>query len=340
MKIGILTGGGDAPGLNGVIESVTKNLVKAGIEVIGIEDGFEGVYEKNTIPLNALNVEGIHQKPGTILGTSNKRGIEKGDEFVQKYNELGLDGLIAAGGDGTFKALSQVADQIKILGVPKTIDNDLAGTDITFGHYTACSLISRSITTLKHSANAHRRIMVIEAMGRSAGWLGLNGGLAGYADAILIPEIEFDLKELAANLKRKLSQGKRGLVLCVSEGAKVEGQEVVKRMVENAPESKRLGGVSNLLAQALEKEVGLESRNVILGHLQRSEPPEVFDKLFTLQLGCEAARLVKENVWNKGLAYTNCEVRPVELERFCAEPRIVDQDHKLIHYARELDIFI
>lgn len=340
MRVGILTGGGDAPGLNGVVESATKNLVQSGIEVVGIQDGFEGVYESNTVALDAPAVEGIHQSSGTILGTSNKRGIDDPKEFIAKAKKLGLDGIIAAGGDGTFKALSSVVPELPIIGIPKTIDNDLSGTDLTFGHLSACGLVARSISTLKHSADAHRRIMVIETMGRTAGWLALNGGLAGYADAILIPEIPLDFKALSIDLKEKLSAGKRGLVLAVSEGIKIEGQTVVKKIVDDAPEAIRLGGASSVLAEMLEEEVGLESRNVVLGHLQRSEPPEVFDRLFTLKLGSEAARLARAGVWNKGLAHRDGKIKRVDLEEFCRPPRLVPKDCDLIGHARSLDIFI
>ena len=340
MRVGILTGGGDAPGLNGVIEAVTKNLAQKNIEVIGIQDGFEGIYENNTIALDFPFVDGIHQSAGTILGTSNKRGIDDPDEFIACFNELELDGLIAAGGDGTFKALSSVSDKINILGIPKTIDNDLAGTEFTFGHMSACSLIARSISTLKNSANAHKRIMVIETMGRTAGWLALNGGLAGYADGILIPERELDLGALAFNLKEKLASGKRGLVLAVSEGVKIEGKAIVKKIVEDAPETIRLGGVSAALANMLEDEIGVEARNVVLGHLQRSEPPEVFDKLFTLKLGCEAAKLAVAGHWNTGLAYHNGAIKPVELETFCEPARLVPENSHLLDFARSLDIYV
>lgn len=339
-KVGILTGGGDAPGLNGVIESATKNLAAAGIEVYGVEDGFEGVFEGSFTALDAPYVEGIHQNAGTILGTSNKRGIDDPKEFIAKFKDLGLDGLIVAGGDGTFKALSAVSEQIKIIGIPKSIDNDLPGTELTFGHLSASSLIARSISTLKNSAHAHKRIMIVECMGRSAGWLALNGGLAGYADAILIPERELRLSELIYGLKEALSAGKRGLVLAVSEGVKIEGQNVVRKVVENAPETIRLGGVSALLAQSLEDEIGLEARNVILGHLQRSEPPEVFDRLLTLKLGCIAAKLIIENSWGYGLSYRNGDIEQVNLSSFYGEPRLVARDCRSISYAKSLGIFI
>lgn len=341
MKIGILTGGGDAPGLNGVIESATKFLNKNGADVIGIMDGFEGVFNLNTITLDSYKVDGAYQTAGTILGTSNKRGIgDDAEEFIEKFNQLGLDGLIAAGGDGTFKALGEVASKVNILGIPKTIDNDLAGTDMTFGHYTACSLISKSIATLKHSANAHKRVMILETMGRTAGWLALNGGRAGYSDAILIPEKELNFKELVSYCKSKLSEGKRGLVICTSEGVKYNGKTSVKKIVEGAPEKERLGGISEILAQALEEELSIECRNVILGHLQRSEPPEIFDKLFSMELGSKAAELALSGEWNKGLAYKNCGIKAVNLKEFSAPPRLIEQQNNGVEQAKHLGIFM
>lgn len=341
MKVGIMTGGGDAPGLNGVIESATKYLNQNGVEVVGIVDGFEGIFDLNTIDLNRSRVDGAYQTSGTILGTSNKRGIgEDAEEFIEKFNELGLDGLIAAGGDGTFQALGAVSDKINILGIPKTIDNDLAGTDMTFGHHTASSLISKSIATLKHSANAHKRVMILETMGRTAGWLALNGGRAGYSDAILLPEKELDMQAFVADCKEKLSNGRRGLVICVSEGVKYQGKSSIKKIVEGAPEQERLGGISDILANALEKELSVECRNVILGHLQRSEPPEIFDQLFSMELGAKAAELAIEGVWNKGLAYKNCGIKSVELKEFCAPPRRVNLDIEEVRHARGLGIYI
>lgn len=339
-KVGIMTGGGDAPGLNGIIEAATKNLSSFGIEVIGIEDGFEGVYENRTQPLDPPLVDGSHQDAGTLLGTSNKRGIDSPREFIGAFSKLRLDGLIVAGGDGTFKALSEVQDKINIIGIPKTIDNDVAGTDMTFGHLSACDFISRSIDSLKNSANAHKRIMVLETMGRTAGWLALNGGLAGYADAILLPEFELDIKKLVHSLQAKLSAGKRGLVVCASEGVKIEGEEFIKQTVDGAPESKRLGGVSFQIAKILEDELGVESRNVIPGHLQRSEPPSVFDKLMTLKLGSLAAELARRGEWGTGIAYKNGGLAPGPLKTFTGPPRLVPKDHENIGFGRNLDIYI
>lgn len=172
MRIGLLTGGGDAPGLNGIIEATSRALLLNKVDVVGICDGFEGVFKKNTIPINLKNLQGIHAQAGTFIGTSNRSGITgKEEEFLKKYKALKLDGLIVAGGDGTFRCLEPVSDKIKIIGVPKTIDNDLPGTDATFGYDTACSVVCDAVDSLRATAQAHKRVIVVEVMGRTAGWI-------------------------------------------------------------------------------------------------------------------------------------------------------------------------
>ncbi|HUP57066.1 MAG TPA: 6-phosphofructokinase, partial [Bdellovibrionota bacterium] len=193
LRIGLLTGGGDAPGLNGILEASCRTLIKAGCELFGIEDGFEGIFQNRVRPITLKDIENIHTLAGTLLGTSNKSGTAGREaEFVAKYQALKLDGLIVAGGDGTFAGLKALERSIPFIGVPKTIDNDLSGTEVTFGFDTACSVVSDAVDTLRATANAHRRVIVVEAMGRTAGWIALGGGLSGYADAILIPERPFD----------------------------------------------------------------------------------------------------------------------------------------------------
>lgn len=342
MKIGLLTGGGDAPGLNGIIEACVKNLLRANADVVGIMDGFEGVFRHQTKSLGLEDVEGIHRYAGTVLGSTNKRGINSSADrasFLERYEQLGLDGLIVAGGDGTFRALSQVGS-VPVLGIPKTIDNDLPGTDMTFGHHSACEIICRSLETLRHSADAHRRIMVLETMGRTAGWLALNAGLAGYADAILIPEVDFSLDKLSSFLRDKLKGAQRGLVICVSEGVKVDGKNIVSRTVEGSPEAIRLGGVSQILAQILENSLGIEARHVVLGHLQRSEPPSVYDRLLSLRLGRKIADMAINGQWNRALALRNGKIKDVCLSEFQAEPRTVSLKDEAITDARSLGIFL
>ena len=204
MRIGIMTGGGDAPGLNGIIEAAGSTLLKAGHQVIGILDGFEGIYGHNTVAIKPKSLRGLHGQAGTFLGTTNRCGIKgREDEFIAAYKALNLDGLVVAGGDGTFASLQRVKKHVPIIGIPKTIDNDLAGTDITFGYDTACSVVSDSVDALRATAEAHRRIIVVETMGRTAGWIALGGGLTSYADVILIPERPFDKSALLTYVQQK-----------------------------------------------------------------------------------------------------------------------------------------
>ena len=191
MRLALLTGGGDAPGLNGIIESCSKTLLRMGHEVVGVCDGFEGIFEGRTKKLALGSLEGLHAQAGTYLGTSNKSSvIGREKEFIEKFKQLGADALIVAGGDGTFSALSLVGQAVPILGVPKTIDNDLSGTEITFGYDTACSVVAEAVDALRTTASAHHRVLLVETMGRTAGWIALGGGLASYADIILIPGLK------------------------------------------------------------------------------------------------------------------------------------------------------
>ncbi len=342
MRIGILTGGGDAPGLNGIIESVTKALLFRGHEVIGIEDGFLGVFEGRFRSLKWSDVNGIHGEAGTLLGTTNRCGTEgREEEFCQKYAELKVDGLVAAGGDGTFRGLRPCLDRIKIVGAPKTIDNDLSGTEITFGFDTACSVISESIDSLRATANAHGRIIVLETMGRTAGWMALGGGLAGYADAILIPERPFRRDQLLAFLKKKQDEGQRGLVLAVSEGAHAEGEDpTVAFHVAGSPERDRLGGISEHLARWLEIETGWEARHVVLGHLQRSRNPTTTDRFLTMTMGAMIAQIVAQGAWGSAVVYRRGRVEQVPLQEIMGPPRLVDTDHRWIRLAQALGIFV
>jgi 6-phosphofructokinase 1 len=265
-----LTGGGDAPGLNGIIESCAKCLLAAGVEVIGIRDGFEGIFDRRTIEITPALLEGLHSNAGTCLGTSNKSNVAgREEEFVAKYKSLGVEGIIAAGGDGTFASLSRVGADVPILGVPKTIDNDLSGTEITFGYDTACSVVADAVDALRATASAHRRVMVVETMGRTAGWIALGGGLASYSDVILIPERPFDRGALLEHVKKRREKGFEHLMIAVSEGAHAAGEgSVVSFLSPNSPLPERLGGIGERIARWIEKEIGWESRHVVLGHLQ------------------------------------------------------------------------
>jgi ATP-dependent phosphofructokinase / diphosphate-dependent phosphofructokinase len=337
MRVGILTGGGDAPGLNAVIAGATSVLLKAKVEVIGILDGFAGIYDEQVIPLTYERVQGIHTRSGTILGSTNKRGIEDLELFRKQYQRLNLSGLIAAGGDGTFKGLSSVKDLVKLIGVPKTIDNDLPGTELTFGHDSAVSVVAQALIELKESAYAHNRIMVVEAMGRTAGWIALNAGIAAMADAIIIPEKECSLEKLAGHIK---ANPKRGIVICAAEGAKIDGQNFIQKTIANSPETHRLGGVSEYIANRLEELTGIEARHVILGHLQRSHAPTAFDRSLSLEFGVKAAQLALKGNWNQALAYRAGAIIPTQIEDYFGSPRVISGQHPKIQLAQSLNLWI
>jgi 6-phosphofructokinase 1 len=342
MRVGILTGGGDAPGLNGIIEATTKTLLQQGHEVVGIHDGFLGIFEKRTKLLTKEDVEGIHAEAGTILGTTNRYGTEgREEEFLEKYAELKLDGLVVAGGDGTFRGLQKFGDKIKILGAPKTIDNDLSGTEITFGFDTACSVVAEAVDALRSTAKAHGRIVVVEAMGRTAGWMALGGGLAAYADAILIPEMPFDRDKLLTFIKNKINAGQRGIILVVSEGAHAQGQDrTVAFEVKGSPQEERLGGISERVARWLEIETGTEARHVILGHLQRSRNPTTTDRFLTLSMGVTIGRMVAEGEWGNAVVYRNGRIVKAPLIDVTGDARLVEPDHRWIRLARAVGIYI
>lgn len=340
-RIAILTGGGDAPGLNGIIESTTKTLLNFKYEVIGICDGFEGVFESRTRRLYRGDVDGIHAFAGTILGTSNRCGTEgREKEFIEKFRKLQVDGLVVAGGDGTFRGLQAFRNEIPLYGIPKTIDNDLSGTDITFGYDTACATVADAVNSLRTTANAHRRIIFVETMGRTAGWIALGGGLASYADAILIPERPFDPDQLLNFVKSKQS-GQRSFICVVAEGAHAKSESAqVAFEVLGSPQKERYGGIAEYLARTMEKPLNWDARHVVLGHLQRSHNPTTTDRFLTLAMGVEAARMVMEKDSGKAAVYIDGQVTRSPIENLMREPRLVDPEHRWVHLAQTLGIFI
>ena len=341
-RIGILTGGGDAPGLNGILESCCKTLLNAGCELIGIMDGFEGIFENRVRNLSNSDVEGIHQQAGTLLGTSNRCGTAgREDEFLRKYRLLKLDGLVIAGGDGTFSGLKSFEGTIPMMGVPKTIDNDLSGTEITFGYDTAVSVVAEAVDSLRTTANAHRRVIVVETMGRTAGWIALGGGLASYADVILLPERPFDKAKLKAFIHKKRQGGQRGLLVVASEGARALGEEVrVAFRVEGSPQPERLGGIGQALAVWIEHETGWESRQVVLGHLQRASHPTTTDRFLTVTMGVEVSRMVLEGAWGNAVVYRNGRILRAPIADLMGPARLVEADHRWVQLAQALGSFI
>ncbi len=340
-RVALLTGGGDAPGLNGILEATSIALLRENFEVVGIQDGFEGVFQNRTINITRENIRGVHGLAGTFLGTSNKVGTEGREaEFLEKFAKLKVDGLIAAGGDGTFAGLSTFKDKIPLIGVPKTIDNDLSGTEITFGYDTACSVVAESVDALRATADAHRRVIIVETMGRTAGWIALGGGMASYADVILLPETPFDKKALIEYIKSKQSS-QRGLMIVVAEGAHAENEEVlVAHRVEGSPQAERYGGIAERLARWIESECGWEARHVVLGHLQRSRTPTTTDRFLTLGMGVAAAKLAMAKQWHRAVVYRDGLIQTAPIEDVMGPARLVDPNHRWVKSVKTLGIFI
>jgi len=342
MKVGILTGGGDAPGLNGIIEAASRVLLRAGVEVVGIVNGFEGIFENKTIPLTLDRVENAHALAGTLLGASNRSRIDGREElFRQNYSRMGLAGLIACGGDGTFSGLFRVHKDIKIVGVPKTIDNDMEGTEATFGYDTACASVADSVDALRFTAQAHNRIFVVETMGRTAGWIALGGGLAAYSDVILIPERPFNRAALLDFVLQKKAQGRRELMVVAAEGAAARGELAsVAFKVDQAPQQERFGGFAFQLARWLEEQTEWEARHVVLGHLQRARPPTTTDRFLTSFMGVEAARMCLEEAWGQAVVYRQGRVCRAPITDLMKPARLVEPEHRWVKQAQALGIFI
>jgi 6-phosphofructokinase 1 len=341
-RVALLTGGGDAPGLNGVIESIGRVLLSQGVEVLGIQDGFEGVFEKRFLNLNLETLRGRHAQAGTLLGTSNKSRIEGREaEFLRNFSALQCDGLIAAGGDGTFAALSHVSSQIPLIGLPKTIDNDIAGTDFSFGFDTACSVVAESVDALRATAEAHRRVIFVEVMGRTTGWIAMGGGLAALADGILVPELPYSEKALAQYLITQHAEGRRGLVFVVSEAAHAQGGSArVAFRVERAVQQERFGGIAESLARWAENNSPWECRHVVLGHLQRSRAPTTTDRFLAQSMGVRAAQLALSGIWNRAVVFREGRVVDVELKDIQAPPKHLSAQHRWVRLARAQGVFV
>ena len=350
-RVGVLTGGGDCPGLNAVIRAVTKSLITHyGIEIIGIEDGFLGLIENRTVSLPYDAVSGILQSGGTILGTSNKANpfhqpVEKeGKVHYEDYSEktlrnienLALDAIVCIGGDGTMAITNELAQRgVPVIGVPKTIDNDLYGTDITFGHDTAVSIVAEAMDRIHTTAQSHHRVMIVEIMGRYAGWLALHSGLASGADIILIPELDYEIDVVCEKVRERSRKGRRFSIIAVAEGAKPRGGElVVSRVVKDSPEKIRLGGISIKLANDIEDRTGLETRATVLGHLQRGGNPTAFDRILATRYGVGAADLIAEGRFNRMVALQGRDIVSVPVAEVGGRSRKVPLDSPLLSIAK------
>ncbi|MDD5565971.1 MAG: ATP-dependent 6-phosphofructokinase [Candidatus Omnitrophica bacterium] len=332
MKIGILTGGGDCPGLNPVIRAVVRKASVSGCEVIGIKNGWKGLIEDDTIPLTLNAVSGILPKGGTILGTSRTNPYKKEggrEQTKENFKKLGLSALIAVGGEDTLGVASKlIKDGIpNIVGVPKTIDNDLSCTDYTFGFDTALNTAMECIDKLHTTAESHHRIIVVEVMGRHAGWIAVESGLAGGADVILIPEIPIDMDEVCALIKKRHGRGKNFSIVVVAEGAQFkQGSMVLQEEKLDEFGHVRLGGIGEILAKEIEKRIGYETRVSVLGHIQRGGSPTAFDRILGTRFGVKAVELVLNKKFGRMVALQGNKVIDVSLEEAVKALKTVDEE--------------
>ena len=354
-RIAILTGGGDAPGLNGVIRAVVKSADNQGSsDIIGIRHGFEGfLKEDGTLPLAYTDVRDILPKGGTVLGAANRGNpfarveIQDGEEVtvdvsgevVARIEELGLDGLIVVGGDGTLGIAKDLhAKGVPVVGVPKTIDNDVGGTEVTFGFDTALKVAMEAIDRLRTTAESHHRIMLLEVMGRNAGFIALHAGISGGAEVILIPEIPFKLDKVANTIKQRMAIGRSFSIVVVSEGAHAAGGEQVYWLEGELPHMARLGGVGHQVGAYLQEAVGAETRVTVLGHIQRGGTPTAFDRWLATRYGAAALRLALRGGFGRMVAYQCEAVVDIPLEEALATPKRVDLAGDALRSARDMGI--
>lgn len=330
-KVGILTGGGDCPGLNSVIRAVVRYAFKEGYCVVGIKNGWKGLIENDTVDLSLASVSGILPKGGTILGTSRTNPYKKkGDpeKVKQNFEKLGLEALIAVGGEDTLGVASRLYKEgLMVVGAPKTIDNDISCTDVTFGFDTAINIATEAIDRLHTTAESHHRIMVVEVMGRHTGWIAIEAGIAGGADIILIPEIPIDINEVCELVKKRHSRGKSFSIIVVAEGAKPKKGNLVKQEEKlDAFGHVRLGGIGHILGEEIEKRTGFETRVTVLGHIQRGGTPTAFDRVLGTRFGIKAMELVVNKEYGKMAALDGNKVTSIPLEAAISKLKTVDME--------------
>lgn len=355
-KLAILTGGGDCPGINAVIRAVTKKaIIDYDMEIIGVLDGYHGLVKNRFKKLKYNDVSGILTLGGTILGTSKKAnpyryamykgGRESALEFKdlshQAINNLKKQNvccLVAIGGDGTLGIAHKLCkDGAPIVGVPKTIDNDIRGTDITFGFDSAVRIATEGVDNLHSTAESHHRIMIIEVMGHNAGWIALYSGVAGGGDIILIPEIPYDINLVAKKVKERNRKGKKFSIVVIAEGAKSKGGDVViQRIIKESQDPIRLGGVGFAIGKQLEEITGIDTRTVVLGHLQRGGSPTPFDRILATQLGIKAVDMVIKRQFGKMAAVKGNSFVSISLDIAAKGPKLIPKDYILIKSARSV----
>lgn len=352
LHIGILTGGGDCPGLNAVIRAVTLSLLAhSGVRITGIKKGFYGLIARQVCPLSVDSVEHILHEGGTILGSHNSANPfqwadnadtpaeDVSQEVLAYAKELGLDALVVIGGDGTMAIAHRIhALGLPVVGVPKTIDNDLMHTERTFGFDSAVAVVAESLQRLETTARSHGRVMILETMGRYAGWIALTGGLAGGAHAIVLPELPFSVERLTA-LCRQRESAQGYTLICVAEGAKAKGGDmVVKERLAHSPDPIRLGGIGEVLRQQLQKNLSCEVRSTQLGHVQRGGAPTAFDAVLSSQFGWAAAQLVLSQQFGQMVVLQNSLCSSVPLAEVAGKVRHVPADHQLVQTARSIGV--
>ncbi len=324
MKIGMLTGGGDCPGLNAVLRAIVRNAIGHGWECIGINNGWKGLMEIDARPLSMDSVSGILQKGGTILGTSrtNPYKQKNGEELViENSKKLGIDALVAIGGEDTLGVANKLSKTgYKVVGVPKTIDNDLNGTDYTFGFDTAVNIAMDAIDRIHTTAESHHRAMIVEVMGRHAGWIAMHAGIAGGADMILIPEREIRLQEIIDLMNKRRKRGRTFSIIVVAEGAQLSKEDFENSKLVTQDEKLdafghiRLGGIANVLAEIIEKRTEVETRAVTLGHIQRGGSPTAFDRVLGSRFGVYAVEMVKQGKFGRMAALQGTEIVDITID--------------------------
>jgi phosphofructokinase-like protein len=334
MKIGILTGGGDCPGLNAVIRSIVRKSLQFGWECIGIENGWKGLLEIDFIPLGMEDVSGILQKGGTILGTSrtNPYNYADGEKIVfDNASKLKMDALIAIGGEDTLGVANKLSESgFKVVGVPKTIDNDLSGTDYTFGFDTAVNIAMDAIDRIHTTAESHHRVMIVEVMGRHAGWIAMHSGLAGGADLILIPEKKIKIDEVISVITNRENRGRNFSIIVVAEGASISESDKQESKIVTQDEKLdsfghvRLGGISNILSEIIEKKTGIETRATILGYVQRGGSPTAFDRVLGTRFGVHAVEMIKDGKFGRMAALKGTDITDIPFEEAVLSLKTVD----------------
>jgi len=352
-RIAILTGGGDCPGINAVIRAVAKKAILEGtMDVIGIEDGYHGLVNNKHRILTYNDVSGILTLGGTILGTSKtanpyRYAVKKGQTLqfkdlsktaIRNIKKLGITCLVCIGGDGTLGIAHRLyKDGIPVVGIPKTIDNDLRGTDITFGFDSAVCVATEGIDRIHSTAESHHRVMIVEVMGHRAGWIALYSGIAGGGDIILIPEIPYDINSIVAKVKERNSKGKKFSIVVIAEGAKPkDGDIVIQRIVKESADPIRLGGVGFVLADQIEKITGIETRTVVMGHLQRGGSPTPFDRILATSLGAKAVEMIDNKEFGFMVGTRGQKIVKVPLQKVAQGPKTVPANHPLIQTARDV----